>query len=514
MLLVITVLLACSISFATDSSNNINSTNRETNVSNEVTNNDTIMNFSSSDSISSNVKSSSSVSIKTTPLAAGEPTKLSQSVIFAASKNVTNYVARNGKLPNSVTISGVKFSMNEYMYLVSRAITLKYSKSTSPVTIIWNVKNPTKTSGSTIKKSIPKGTYINFAKKTYKFINKYKKAPNYLNSKYGKVQYQTAIFGFSKIGSYISSHKKLPSSLTLKVAKNSKLNKNKPIFSRSIISNSPNIPYYNLNASQNAIWVHSGDMKNVNLNLLSKFGIGNIFLHENAFKNYDYTISWIKQASDKGFKVHVWFTTFYNATSNKWTNPITNGKLNQNYFNQVISRANSYALINGVAGIHLDYLRYPGSAKNKASIFKYGNGKNGADAITEFVRQLSVSVKSINESIVLSAALMPEKSNAIIFYGQNAPNLGKYLDILVPMLYKGNYKQKTSWIKSTTQWYKSNSGGAEVWGGLYGYYSDKNLNRLSIAELTVDCKSVFNGGGNGIAIFRWGITNLFDLLSI
>lgn len=83
------------------------------------------------------------------------------------------------------------------------------------------------------------------------------------------------------------------------------------------------------------------------------------------------------------------------------------------------------------------------------------------------------------------------------------------------MLYEGNYGKDNAWIQSTTKWYIANSGGAEVWGGgLYAYHSDEDKTRLTVAELTEDCKSVLNGGGNGIVIFRWGIANLFNLLGI
>ena len=526
MLLFFVIFLTCSVSFANGFNNNLDSGLSGTNDIN--TDGSTIdsngladsgdMSSNSSNSppsdTSSNAKSPSSVTSKKTSLVAGEPIELSQSAIFEASKVVKSYVVKNGKLPNSVTISDIKFSMPEYQYLVSRAIALKYSKSSSSVTIIWNVKNPSKPSGSNIKKTISKSRYYDLAKRTYKFISKNKKAPNYINSKYGKIQYQTAIFGLAKVAAYISSHNKVPPNLSLNVKKNSKLNKYKPNFKRTIDSDTSNklISEYNLTANKNGIWVHSGDMKKVDLALLGICGIENIFIHEDIFKKGNQAIDWIQSTSDSGFKVHIWFSTFYNATSKKWTNPIIKGKLNQAYFNKVISRAKYYASISGVAGIHLDYIRYPGSKTNKASKFTYENGKKGDAAITEFVKQLSTAVKPINDKIVLSAALMPEKSTTINYYGQNPQKLGKYLDILIPMLYKGNYKKNTAWIKSTTKWYIQNSGGAEVWGGLYGYYSDTKLKRLSVSKLTTDCISVLKGGGNGIIFFRWGTTNLFNLL--
>ncbi|OQD58827.1 hypothetical protein MBBAR_8c00530 [Methanobrevibacter arboriphilus JCM 13429 = DSM 1125] len=471
--------------------------------------------YNSGSSSSSSSSSSNSGSSGSSSIVAGKSTKLSQTAIFQASKNVKNYVLKYGKLPNYVTISGFKFSIPEYTYLVSKAIAYKCLKYSNSVNVKWNVKNPSNPSGVTIKKIISKSRYYALAKKAFKYIDSNNRIPNYISSSFGKIQYQTFVYGFSRIGEYMHTYKSVPSTLTLSVSKTSALNKNIPKYSRSS-SNSNSTHSYNLSANKNAIWVHSGDMKNVDLDLLGKYGIGNIFIHEDMFNYPTTAIDWIKNATAKGFKIHIWFTTFYNATSNKWTNPIIESSktLNQAYFNKVISRAKYYAGISGVAGIHLDYLRYPGTSGNNASIFHYDNGKNGADAITEFVRQLSVAVKAINPKIILSAALMPEKNDAAIYYGQDAPRLGQYLDVLVPMLYEGNYGKDNAWIQSTTKWYITNSGGAEVWGGLYAYHSDKNPTRLTVAELTEDCKSVLDGGGNGVAIFRWGIVNLFNLLGI
>lgn len=468
-----------------------------------------VYNRNSSSLASSNTQAAGSSSVGST----SKPTKLSQSAIFQASRTVKSYVLQYGKLPNYVTISGYKFSIPEDTYLVSKAIVYKCLKKSNSITIKWNVKNPPSPSGVTIKKTFSKAKYYDLAKRTFKYIDSNNKIPNYVSSSYGKIQYQTAVYGFARIGDYISRYSKIPTSLSLSISKSSSLNKYIPKYSRDSLGSNVS---YNLSASKNAIWVHSGDMKNVDLDLLAKYGIGNIFIHEDIFKNPTTAISWIKTASSKGFKIHIWFTTFYNATSKVWTNPIIDSKkaLNQSYFDKVIFRAKYYAGIAGVAGIHLDYLRYPGSDSNKASIFSYDNGKNGADAITEFVRQLSVAVKNINPKIILSGALMPEKSDAAIYYGQDAPRLGKYLDVLVPMLYEGNYGKDNAWIQSTTKWYIDNSGGAEVWGGLYAYHSDEDLSRLSVSELTADCKSVLAGGGNGIVIFRWGIANLFNLLGI
>lgn len=434
---------------------------------------------------------------------------LTQKLIWSASKSVKNYVETYGKLPNYVTISNKNYSIPEFMYLVSRAIVLKYSGSNSNVAIKFDVKNPSSPSGVSINKNIPKATYYTLAKNIYDFIVKNNQAPNYVSSSYGRIQYQTILYGVAKIGNYIGVNNKLPNSLVLNIKSTSSLNKNIPNYSRP--DNGNNTPN---SKNKNAVWLWSSHMKTVDLNSLSNNGIGNIFLYESAFKEHgeSYTLSWIANASKLGINVHIWLPCFYNTSTGSWINPINTAtkSFNQNYFNTLISRANSYAKMQGVAGIHLDYLRYPGTAYS----YNYSTTINGAAAITEFTKQLSTSIKSINSKIILSAAVMPETTVNGYYYGQDCSQLGKYLDVIVPMIYKGNYKQTTSWISTTTQWFVKNSGNAKIWGGLQTYKSDNDLTRLSTSELATDSKAVLNAGAEGVALFRWGLVNLFNLLNI
>jgi hypothetical protein len=109
---------------------------------------------------------------------------------------------------------------------------------------------------------------------------------------------------------------------------------------------------------------------------------------------------------------------------------------------------------------------------------------------------------------------MPETNSNAKYYGQNIPALGKYLDVIAPMIYKGNYGKDPSWIRATSNWFVKNSGGAKIWGGIQTYKSDNDLKILSIPDLKTDSYAVMQGGAAGVALFRWGLTNFFDLLSI
>ncbi len=258
--------------------------------------------------------------------------------------------------------------------------------------------------------------------------------------------------------------------------------------------------------TKGAIWLWGDDMGNVNFRTLSKNGITNIFVYVNSvtptFKNF------VKKANNYNIKVHAWFGVFHNSKG--WVNPLTSkGKYNQKFFNSKINQILKFAKVKGIGGIHLDYLRYPGD---------YGNMKK-TKAVTEFTRQLNVAVKKVNPKIKLSASIMPEidQYNSAMtwneyYYGQNVEELAKYLDIICPMVYKGNYGQSSAWIKSTTAAFvKSINGNAKLWVGLQGYVSDDNPSLLSVSALTTDYNNALAGGADGVGLFRFTTTRLINL---
>ncbi|MCL2157083.1 MAG: hypothetical protein FWH54_03570 [Methanobrevibacter sp.] len=439
-------------------------------------------------------------------LESGSPPKtLSQSSIISAANSVKNFANKNKKLPDSVTISGYKFSMPEFDYLLSKTIAKRYKKSKSDLTVKYNIKNPSKPSGTNIKTRIFSKNYYDFAVRNYKFMDKNNQAPNYIShTKGSKIQYQSSIFLFSSVLSYLNSKKKLPSYVDVNIKKSQGINKYIPNYLRDA--------QFKKVSNNNAIWIQSKSFYSVNFKTLANSGIKNVFLHEFAFTKYGNTTvnNWIKSANNQGIKVHIWIQAFYE--NGKWVNPVdTKTKTyNQSLFNNILSKIRTYSKMSRVSGIHLDYLRYPGTAYK----YNYSNGVSGEKAVTEFTRQAAKVMNSINSRLILSAAVMPETNSNAYYYGQNIPSLGKYLDVIIPMIYKGNYRKDSAWITATTSWFVNNSGGAKVWGGIQTYKSDNKPDLLSIPELKTDSYAVMEGGAAGIALFRWGLTNFFDFLSI
>lgn len=257
-------------------------------------------------------------------------------------------------------------------------------------------------------------------------------------------------------------------------------------------------PNYTVN---NGFWLFGSDMKSVNLKELAKNGVNQIFLNYYAVTLHGKSgVSDFATKADKyGINVHIWMLTFYDGS---WISPVTSsGKYKYSYFNSVIKKAKEYASIKGIDGIHFDYLRCPGNA------YKY---KNAASAINYFTKQACNELHKQNPKIIVSAAVMAEPAGMKYYYGQDIPTISKYLDVIIPMVYKGNYRQGSSWIQSTTAQFVKMSNGAQIWTGLQGYYSDSYVKKLPTSNIKYDAEVSSIGGAQGVIIFRYTLFNLFD----
>ncbi|WP_305556188.1 putative glycoside hydrolase [Methanobrevibacter sp. V74] len=259
-------------------------------------------------------------------------------------------------------------------------------------------------------------------------------------------------------------------------------------------------------ARNNGMWLLSIDMGKVNFTSLKKISTKHIFLNSKCIERFGkkYVESWIKTAKSKGIKVHLWMQVFYNSDGG-WVNPIKNGKINHKLIDKKVKEAKKYAKIKGVSGVHFDYLRFPGTA------YKY---KNAVKAVNLFTKKATKEIHKVNKKIIVSAAVMPEPSSMKTYYGQDISTMGKYLDIIVPMVYKGNYHANSKWIKSVTKSFSKKSAKAKIWTGLQTYKSDSNIKKISAKELMRDADAAALGGAYGVILFRYGLINYIDFAEV
>ena len=252
-------------------------------------------------------------------------------------------------------------------------------------------------------------------------------------------------------------------------------------------------------------WVYGDDMKSVSLKNLASQGATDLFLNYAAISKHGQSAveSWISSANKLGMNVHIWMQAFYQGGF--WTNPVKSGSPNTAFFEKKISEAETYAKIKGVSGIHFDYLRYPGTAYKTTG---------GTAAISQFVKQATEAIHKINSNLIVSCALMPETTSNAYYYGQDYSAISQYMDVVIPMIYKGNYGKTSTWITTTTKWFVDNSKGAQVWAGLQGYKSDSSVVKLTSSEIKKDSQAALDGKAPGVIIFRYGVTNLVDFNSL
>lgn len=259
-------------------------------------------------------------------------------------------------------------------------------------------------------------------------------------------------------------------------------------------------------AKGNGYWLWPMHMKSLNLKLLSQRGTKHVFLHAEAISAYGKSavLSWIAKAHKYGIKVHLWMNVCSNGED--WVSPVNKDNTFKYWFiNKKVREALSYAKMPGVDGVHLDYIRFGGTAHNY---------KTATQAINYIVKKTCVYIHNARPNCIVSAAVMPEVSMMKYWYGQDISTMGRYLDVIVPMVYKGNFGQKTTWITQVVKTYKDQSKSAVIWAGLQTYHSDNNVNPLSYKELLKDAKSAKAGGATGSILFRVGLTRYLNFNSV
>ncbi len=271
------------------------------------------------------------------------------------------------------------------------------------------------------------------------------------------------------------------------------------------------------NTKPNAIWLwstHSGEWLENDWEIMKRMkalGYDHVLLNFAAFKypaNQKRTKEFIAAATEVGIMVHAWMQCFYNGG---WVNPVDdeNNRYKQELFDSIIAEANTYINDFGVQALHLDYIRFPGTA------YKHNPSKEitGAGAVTEFCRQLREAMDARGEDIIISAAMMAE-DNAIYYYGQNPAQMGEYVDVFMPMIYRyqeGGSAYGAEWCRRMVRLFTTVTD-SQVWAGTQTYnYNGSNVRGLSADKLRSDCEDFVGSGAGGIVLFRYALGEFPDL---
>ncbi len=147
-----------------------------------------------------------------TTKAKANTTTVNKKTLAKTSTNFINYVEKNGKFPK-VKISNKNYSNTEYLYLMTKAVE---NNSNSKIVIKKNlVKKYSNTNSKSVKGTLNKTEYVKIASKTRKFIEKNRRAPNWVSSSKGNIPYNQLILSYSKCLDFFNKNNRLPNSIKL-----------------------------------------------------------------------------------------------------------------------------------------------------------------------------------------------------------------------------------------------------------------------------------------------------------
>ncbi len=197
-----------------------------------------------------------------------------------------------------------------------------------------------------------------------------------------------------------------------------------------------------------------------------------------------------------GISVHAWIVCFEDRS---WGKVSPEDDAYRRYLLDLIRRILS---IEGVAGIHLDYVRYRGHAWHR---WPY---------VSSFVREVRKIIDSVNPGLVLSAATKAEAytsrddlARSALYYGQRYQDLASYIDVFFPMTYYLDYGVAPSQAVLAALWVKELTGRTTYVGvQLHPSENPDTLGRAPrVEEISSYARWTRELGLDGLCLFRFGL---------
>lgn len=266
--------------------------------------------------------------------------------------------------------------------------------------------------------------------------------------------------------------------------------------------------------SKSGVYFRGKDLEAIDLAALSENGVTNLFLHQEVLSltSHEGIEEFIAAAKESGISVHLWLICLWDAGG--FVNPIDaeNKTYNQSYFDTEAEKVRRAASLEGLCGLHFDYIRFEGDTV-RADLYNATAGGTGETAVTEFVRQMTEAAETVNGSLVFSGAIMAEYADLIPRYGQDVDALSEYLDFFVPMLYVGNYEEDVAWLTECVRMLRQEFPEADLRPALLTYESDRNTVNKSEEALREEVTAAYAAGADGVVLFYYqkDATTLTDL---
>lgn len=248
---------------------------------------------------------------------------------------------------------------------------------------------------------------------------------------------------------------------------------------------------------------------------LKALGYDHILLNYAGYakKNYhNQAIKFTQLADEIGLTVHVWLQCFYDGG---WISPIDDDKkaYKEEVYERIRNEAKEYLENWAVKGVHLDYIRFGGTA-SKHDWGVGENAVNSVNAVNRCCREIREICDSYDEGLKTSAALMPE-ANSSQYYGQKPDEMAKYIHILMPMIYRyGSYNMSDDTFKANSNRFADQAAknGGVSWSGIQTY--DANTQGMTAEKMRRDIDLIAETRSDGIVLFRYQLGTFPDINDI
>ncbi len=243
---------------------------------------------------------------------------------------------------------------------------------------------------------------------------------------------------------------------------------------------------------------------------LKRKGYDHILMNFAGFENKNYrqqAINFINLCEEIDLVPHVWLQCFYQNGS--WVSPIddTSKTYKEELFELIRNDARRYVETWGVKGVHLDYIRFGGTA----SKHNWTTEVNSVAAVNRCCREIRETTDSFEEGLLTSAALMPE-ANSSQYYGQKPAEMAKYIHILMPMNYRyGSYNMTDDTFKGNSNYYSDQAAksGGVCWTGIQTY--DSATKGMTAEALRKDIDLIAETRAAGVVLFRYQLGDFPDI---
>lgn len=264
-----------------------------------------------------------------------------------------------------------------------------------------------------------------------------------------------------------------------------------------------------------AVWAWGSHLSDLTANNgaklrdLKKLGYDHLLMNFAGFRNKNYrqqAIKCMRICDEIGLAVHVWLQAFYDGD---WISPIDDESksFREDIYERIRNEATQYLETWGVKGVHLDYIRFGGTA----SKHNWSMEVNSVNAVNRCCREIREICDSYDEGLVTSAALMPEP-NSSQYYGQKPADMAKYIHILMPMIYRyGSYNFSDTSFKERSDYYAEQAakGGGVSWSGIQTY--DASTKGMSAEALRRDIDLMAQTKASGVVLFRYQLGTFPDI---